>query len=209
MYILMALMLALGSVSHTAHADPIVVGDPSKGTPITTLKDGKSSVQITTSGISVDDGDDQDDAKGKSGGLKFNTFMSDLGDILVPGMFFVFLLASILGKRYFHSRNEQRRLDLLKLMVEKGQPVPETVVTQILSPQIKPESDGKRQTYKRTRNAYGFTVAGVLILGYAVVGHDWNNAATLVPGLVFLCLGVGGLAGIYLPKTHENTQNQA
>jgi len=111
------------------------------------------------------------------------------------------LIALILGGKSIASRNEQRRLELLKLMVEKGQPVPESVVNQILAPQSAPEGDGTRQTYKRTRNAYAFTLAGIGTLTYALLNH--HDGGVLITGLCFLCLGVGGLAGIYLPKRDE------
>ena len=101
-------------------------------------------------------------------------------------------------------------MQLLKMMVEKGLPVPDTVINQILSSKAKPEPTGARVTYTRTRNAYGFTVAGVLLLAYPLITHDWNNVSVLAPGLLFLCLGLGGLAGIYLRnnlkrlRTHDN-----
>jgi hypothetical protein len=205
------------ALSAAAHAEPVKLGQPEKGTPITTVKDGKSKIQITTTGISVDDGDevaeagDQDEAAGshrkdlllKMGPVKAKTVLSELEDILVPGMFFLFLVAVILGGKYFASRNEQRRLELLRLMVEKGQPVPENVVNQILSPQPAAEADSVRQAYKRTRNAYAFTIAGVALIGYALIFNQWSNSSILVPGLVFIAFGVGGLAGLYMHKRDE------
>ena len=202
--IALAALLALGVSSGMVGADPVVVGDPSKGTPITTVKDGKTNVTITTTGISVEDGE-----KDEAGGLKVklspdsvkvSSVMNDLEDILIPAMFFMFLVAVILGGRYFASRNEQRRLEVLRLMVEKGQPVPESVVQKILSSNAEPEADGARQAYNRTRNAYAFSLAGLALLGYALIKGDFSNTAVLVPGLIFFCLGAGGIAGLYLPK---------
>src|SRR5262249_18476902 len=153
--------------------NPVVIGDPSKGTPVTTLNDGKGKVQITTTGISITDGDEDQDDKEEvdaagtvtrdSNGTHVSVSSSseDWQDTLVPIAFFLFLLSVILGARYISSRNEQRRLELLKLMVEKGQPVPEGVVNQILTPKAGQEAFGEAQVYKRTRNTYAFTAAGI------------------------------------------------
>lgn len=198
------LAAAVLALNLTAHADPVVVGDPSKGTPITTVVDGNKKVQITTSGISVEGGDEEAAAgANKEGSIQFKSTIESLEDILVPIAFFGFLLAVILGGKYLSSRNEEKRLNLLRLMVEKGQPVPENVVTQILSPQGAVEADGDRQAYKRTRNAYGFSIAGALLIGYALLTGEYHNTSVMVPGLIFLCLGMGGMAGLYLSKRDE------
>lgn len=209
--LVLATALVIGFGIKTAHADPVVIGDPAKGTPITTVKDGKNKVEITTTGISVTDGDeDKDDDTAEAAAVTridhqgkrfFVSSNEKWEDDLVPVAFFLFLLTVILGAKYISSRNEQRRLELLKMMVEKGQAVPETVISQILTPQVAPEDSGSRQSYKRTRNAFGFTLAGVALCFYGLIGHAGSSA--LVPGLVFLCLGVGGLAGLYLPKRDE------
>lgn len=191
----------------------------SKPTALLTIKDGDKKIKITTAGISIKKNDQPEDLQIKEGigqvndgrdddGANFSVrgkthILAELEDIVVPIAFFVFLLAVILGGKYFSSRNEQKRLELLQLMVEKGQAVPTEVVNKILTPQAAPENDSSRQNYKRTRNAYGFTLAGILILAYTLFNRDWHNTGTLVPGLVFLSIGVGCLAGIYLPKRTE------
>ena len=202
------LLFVIGT-THLANAEPVVIGDPSKGTPITSVVDGKNKVQITTSGISVDKGDEDEEAGVTAhhgrGSHHLKSLVSELEDILVPLFFFVFLIAVILGKRYFESRNDERRMQLLKMMVEKGQPVPESALQLLLSPQTVAETGGARQGYKRTRNAYGFTLAGMLLIGHALINHDWQNQAVLIPGLIFICLGLGGFGGIYLPKRSGTT----
>jgi hypothetical protein len=210
--LVLATALVIGFGINTAHAKPVVIGDPAKGTPITTLQEGKDKVEITTTGITLTDGDeDQDDDKdevaavttsiGNHGKRVFVSSGEEWEDTLVPVAFFLFLLTVILGTKYISSRNEQRRLELLKMMVEKGQAVPEAVVNQILTPQAAPEDSGSRQSYKRTRNAFGFTLAGAALCLYGLIGHAGSSA--LIPGLVFLCLGAAGLAGLYLPKRDE------
>lgn len=205
------------------HAKPIVIGEPSKGTPVTKLQDGKNKVEITTTGIVVDDGDEDKDSrddkdsataasistddngnlqikKGSHSGAAFKFQSGEkLEDIVVPVAFFLFLLTVILGAKYLSSRNEERRLEVLKMMIEKGQPVPENMVNSILTPKGSVESDGTPQTYKRYRNAYGFSIAGFLLMSYAILTHSYDGGA-IICGLVFLCLGAGGLAGLYLPK---------
>lgn len=205
-----------------AYAKPVVIGEPSKGTPVTTIRDGKKKVEITTTGISVDEGDDSKDSDDEKETTSAATIKADkdgnveiaktpminiraegkteqLEDIVVPVAFFAFILAAILGAKYISSRNEQKRLELLKLMVEKGQPVPDSVVNSILTPQSAPESDDNRQTYKRYRNAYGFTIAGFLMMSYGMLTHNLDGGS-MICGLIFLCIGAGGLAGLYLPK---------
>jgi hypothetical protein len=225
--IMKALLISLFMIAglQAVHADPVVVGNPNEGTVIANIKDGKDQVKVTTHGILVKDGDSEEnkdsegaaatistDDKGISidsgkhhhhdqeGGIAITTLIEDT---LVPLFFFLFCLAAILGKFFLNSRNEQRRLDLLKAMVEKGQAVPESVVNQILTPSDSLESEGTRNVYKRTRNAYGYTIAGVSLIVYALATHQWTSESILIPGLVFLCLGAGGLAGIYLPKREE------
>lgn len=209
----MAALVAVGVSGRLAGADPVVVGDPGKGTPIATVKDGKANVKITTTGISVEKTEDAEtNATGTGGTAGKNEFkvkgtLSGLADVLVPGMFFAFLIAVILGGRYIASRNEQKRLDVLRLMVEKGQPVPEAIVSQILNSQVAPDKDSSRQNFKRTRNAYAFTIAGLGLLGYVILRSDYSNSGALLAGLIFLCLGAGGIAGLYLPKQNEKTSN--
>jgi len=224
--LLVSLLMVAGF--QAVHADPVVLGNPNSGKVIADIKDGKDHVKVTTQGILLKDGDDVEaDAKdGATASISTddkdivvkagNHHHSDGDDestgmpvtvliqnITVPLLFFLFCLAAILGKRFLASRNEQRRLDLIKTMVEKGQAVPEAVVNQILTPSRQLEAEGPRSEYKRTRNAYGFTVAGVCLIVYALATHNLGSEDILVPALVFLCLGVGGLAGIYLPKQRE------
>lgn len=204
------------------YAKPVVIGDPSKGTPVTKLQDGKSKVEITTTGIVVDDGeednsrDDKDSAAAastaddeglqlKNGGAHLNFKSKEkLEDIVVPVTFFLFLLAAILGAKYISSRNEQRRLEILKMMIDKGQPIPENMVNSILTPKAN-EPEGTPQTYKRYRNAYGFSIAGFVLMSYALLTHSLEGGC-MITGLIFLCIGAGGLAGIYLPKQQKATE---
>ena len=76
--ILMVLGLALAYPA--AKAEPVVVGDPSKGTPITSVQDGATKVQITTTGISVEDGEEKVDNLGASHNktVKFKGVLSEL-----------------------------------------------------------------------------------------------------------------------------------
>ena len=216
-----ALVLSFGF--KTAAASPVVLGDPSKGKHIPTLQDddGKGGkVKITTTGIRIDDeekteGENQSasaatnedfngDIKINHGRINIhNPGKEKLEGIVIPVAFFLFLLAVILGAKGISSHTEQKRLELLKIMVEKGQPVPEAVVNSILTPQASPESGDNRQTYKRYRNAYGFTIAGVALMFYAMLSHSYEGGA-MITGLVFLCLGAGGMAGLYLPKQRSN-----
>jgi hypothetical protein len=213
-----ALVLSFGI--KTAGASPVVIGDPAKGSHITTLKDDDGSkVEITTTGIRIDEGnqkktgaknsgltvsgdeDGDSDISIDKGGIKVHGInkTEKLEDIVVPVAFFLFLLAAALGTKYISSRNEQRRLDLLRAMVDKGQPVPEAVVNSIIAPQAAAESGDSRQTYKRYRNAYGFTIAGVALMCYAVLNHTYDGGS-MIAALVFLCIGGGCMAGLYLPK---------
>ncbi|MGE4133471.1 MAG: DUF6249 domain-containing protein [Bdellovibrionales bacterium] len=181
---------ALSILTVTASAQGEAKVEAKKEKPIFSLDNGK--VQITKSGIVVRDGEE----------THAKVSMGPDEDIVVPIALFIMLAVVILGAKYFSSKNEQRRLDVLQKMVEKGQPIPEGVITQILNTG-KQESEDSRATYKRTRNAYGFSIAGVALLGYAVITGSFHATDVLVPGLVFLCLGLGGLAGLYLQKSEE------
>ena len=112
-------------------------------------------------------------------------------DIVVPVVFFLFLISVILGSRYLREQTERRRLDILKMMVEKGQPVPEGVVRQILNSDRR--SDPVDATSKRVRNGFGFTIVATGLLIYALTTHESHHGALII-GIVFLGLGIGNIA---------------
>src|SRR5690242_12771410 len=104
-----ALFLSLAMTSRMASCDPVVIGDPNKGTTIFDVKDGKNNVKITTSGILADTKEDADENEAsEKPNVKINknnkSVLEDLEDIVVPVAFFLFLLAAIMGKRFFNSR---------------------------------------------------------------------------------------------------------
>ena len=143
--------------------------------------------------------EDQDEEDGPS--VKVHMHRSDnLEDVLVPIAFFLFVIALVLGGRYFSNRTEQKRIEVLKMMIEKGQPLPENVVKQILSPN-RTTPDPLAKQFQNVRNTVAFSIAGVSLMAYAIFTQDFHNKSVLIPGLIFLCLGAGGIAGFYTKKS--------
>jgi hypothetical protein len=112
---------------------------------------------------------------------------------VVPIAFFVFLLVLFLGRRALIERTNQRRLEVLRTLVEKGQPVPEAVVREILA-----GGPGERgcgmpgEEYRSLRRGYGLSLAGGGLLVFALVNHGHPRGA-LIAGIVLAGLGLGNL----------------
>ncbi len=198
-FMAVALVTSLLSV---AHAEDTVSKDstgPAQAITQTevTSKDSKRIIKIDQNGISISQNADTDSDEPE----KFS-LLSELVDNLVPIAFFLFLIIAIFGRRYFEARSEDRRLKFLQQMVDKGQPIPESVMKQVMGSDQGP-TETSLSAYKRTRNAYGFTIAGFMLLVYGLLNGRLGDSSLMVPGLIFLCLGVGSLMGLYLSKPEE------
>ncbi len=149
----------------------------------------------TATAVSSDKSEDSDDDDSRDKGDQFKTIMKFAGDRsedhVVPIASFVFIAVLLLGRRFLRERTEQRRLDLLRAMVDKGQPVPEGVVAAVL----KDGSSGldANNPVRQVRNGFGFSVigAGLLVYGLVVAG---SHHGAIILGIVFVGIGIGNLA---------------
>lgn len=187
--------------SHLAHADD------GKNGAADSADAGSGNVRIesTSRGVTVkiDEDKDDDDSVAAPGAkadrdereMRLNgKWMGHRGDraedIVVPIAFFVFMIILILGGRLVRERTERQRLDLLRSMVEKGQPVPESVVKEILGGGRR---DFRNSAEHRVRRGTGFTIVGAGLLIYGLF-QGGQHHTTLVVAIVFLGLGIGNLA---------------
>lgn len=140
------------------------------------------------------------DDKEASVQLSFNNSDSP-AEILVPISFFLFLLILFLGRGYFNNKTQQRKIELLEKMVEKGQPVSDTVIQQIFA-DSGPRKFGADWEGKSLRRGVALTLAGAGLLIFSFVTH--KTGPSVVAGIILLSLGVGSLVSHKYGKDNSN-----
>ena len=119
---------------------------------------------------------------------------TQLDDILVPLAFFAFLFSIFYMRHQNSLKTKAAQMEIIKTMVEKGQPIPPNLFTQA----------EERRTWKSDMDR-GFKLAGVgagLAIFFLGVGGPWAIGAMV--GL----MGVGYLASAYFKKrTNADAQD--
>lgn len=102
-----------------------------------------------------------------------------IGPLVVTPTFFMSVLAGIALVMWFRAKSERRRQEMLKFLVEKGQPVP----AGLLGPARKPPTSDLRR---------GLVMLGAGVgIGSALLAAHQAETAGL--GLIPACIGLGYL----------------
>ncbi|MBY0314287.1 MAG: hypothetical protein K2Q26_02120 [Bdellovibrionales bacterium] len=117
-------------------------------------------------------------------------FYEGLDDILVP-IFLFLTFAGVFGaKYYFAYRTRREQLDLYRLAIEKGQPIPADVFATS-------ESKGRSWQDEMSRGIKFVLVGLGLALFFQTVGAPWAI------GAVFTFIGLGQLGSAYIKKNSQ------
>jgi hypothetical protein len=115
-------------------------------------------------------------------------------------IFWLFVLALVLGlfvlPRYFRSRDRQKTIELMRIALEKGQPLPPELIASLTSPQpeVRRYGGGASGDLRRAvvLIAVGLGLAGLGAgLGYGI-GFSSPEGGAVVGGIV---AGVGAIPG--------------
>src|SRR5690348_4589940 len=123
--------------------------------------------------------------------------------VLAQFLFWGFLLVLILGltlvPRYLRSRDRQKTIELMRLALEKGQPLPPDLVTALSTPEPEPRRRGGQSSDLRRAivlMAVGLGIAGLGAgLGYGI-GYASPEGGAVVGGIVAGCGAIPGFIGL-------------
>jgi hypothetical protein len=168
-------------------------------------KGGEETKNVLNIATDKDGDDNSDDAAGWSNKEKMEFVRSMRGghgggaeDIAVPIAFFLFLVTVILGAKFLRERTEQRRLEVLKLMIEKGQTVPDQIVGDVLNSRHGMKN-GRTPEERRERNfrrGVTSTIVGAGLLVYGISAPGDHQGASFM-AILALAIGVSSLLAHY------------
>lgn len=119
-----------------------------------------------------------------------SAWVNVIDDILVP-IFLFLTFAGVFGaKYYFAYRTRREQLDLYRLAIEKGQPIPADVFTA-------PENKGRSWQDEMGRGIKFVLVGLGLALFFQTVGGPWAI------GAIFTFIGLGQLGAAYIKKNSQ------
>ena len=185
----LVLILGLGLNLHAqAPAAPATVTDPAT-----------SSAAQAADAAAADEAKDDEGwfiGPGHHGGPRMEARLHGPGrpvELLVPISLFICIVVLVLGVRYLRERTMQSQIELLKMMAEKGQPIPESAFQQLAhcgrGGRGGPWGDPEFMRYRRARRGYGLTFAGLGLGVYALVsGH--HGPGIWIASIVLLALGL-------------------
>jgi|GEM_PF-268799 hypothetical protein len=110
--------------------------------------------------------------------------------ILVPGFFFATLLGGIFAVMYARFRKDKQVHETLRLMIEKGTPIP----PELLHPPKSPTADLKRGIIFA---AAGLGLSIMIMATEGITKGDWTV------GLIPMLVGAGYIASFYLARRFE------
>jgi hypothetical protein len=126
-----------------------------------------------------------------------------LEDIVVPLGAFIFVIVLVLGGRFLRERTAHKRLELLRLMIEKGQPISDNVVKEMISnDEKKRDLDPKQAHIRQLRNGFVLTGIGLALCIYRFASTGGHHEKALAIGLLSLGLGIGLLIAYKLSDKH-------
>lgn len=127
-------------------------------------------------------------------------------EIVVPLASFIFVAAVVLVPRYMKEKSARHRLDTLRLMMEKGQSVPEDIIKQILvTEEPKRSSDPKSKHLRQLRDGLTLTGVGIALVVYRFASPDGNHKDALIFGLLGIGIGVAFLIAYKISDKHINS----
>jgi hypothetical protein len=116
-------------------------------------------------------------------------------------IFWLFVLALVLGlavlPRYFRSRDRQKTIELMRIALEKGQPLPPELITSLTTPDPEPRRLSNAGASGDLRRAVVLIAVGLGLaglgagLGYGI-GFASPEGGAVVGGIV---AGVGAIPG--------------
>lgn len=111
----------------------------------------------------------------------------------VPIALFICGMLAILGTRYFRERTEQKRMEVLKAMVEKGQPIPEALMNSFTNQKDIRRPHWRHQGHSLRRGIMA-TIIGGSFLVYHFMSEDGYGRGFVIAGIILLGVGIGHLA---------------
>ena len=121
--------------------------------------------------------------------------------VLAQLFFWAFVLVLVLGltlvPRYLRSRDRQKTIELMRIALEKGQPLPPELVTALSAPEPQPRRGGGGGQSPDLRRAIVLIAVGLGIAGLGAgmgwgIGFSSPEGGAVVGGII---AGVGAIPG--------------
>ncbi len=119
--------------------------------------------------------------------------------LIFPAVILSFLFLTIIARIFFTERSEQRRIELIRSMVEKGQAIPQDLMQELLMPRWQRRAACHAEKWQKPRDFLKKAIALLFISGGFITIYLLGEApykALLIVGIVLGGLGIGNLVAL-------------